>query len=215
MRPFTFSVAPSGATDADGICLSQTPVGPSDLTLNGILVTSGVATLDPNGNPRRVTITSGGDDRTINYTVFGTLCPDSAVVTSKTLAGSNASVVNFPFFYTVTRVAVDGKPASTVTVGIDLAASNPIPLDQGQDPMNTSLFFGVTGTIDFTLQYTGGDVFDPTSVPLWLSDATVAAKTADTLGNTTQPCQAIRILVNSFSAGGEVSCRVTQATQFR
>ena len=44
MRPVTISLTFS--VDADGIALSQTPVGSGNLTLNGVLVSSGVAILD-------------------------------------------------------------------------------------------------------------------------------------------------------------------------
>jgi hypothetical protein len=104
------------AASANNICLSQNGVAGVAMTLNGS--TGGV--LD---SQRRVRITSGSDDRLVNFTVIGTDDTGNKVVS--VIAGSNSSTADTPNdFRTVTSVTPSGATTAT-TVGTNTTGSTP------------------------------------------------------------------------------------------
>jgi len=114
---FSTYIAPGGlaAADPNGICLTQTPGGAVNLTINGALQSGGVATLVP---ARNVTITSGGSSETgKTFTVTGTATDGTAVTEAIAGPGGSATVSTTALFETVTQVAVDGATSGAVTVG--------------------------------------------------------------------------------------------------
>jgi hypothetical protein len=114
---FSTYIAPGdlAAADPNGICLTQTPGGAVNLTINGALQSGGVATLVP---ARNVTITSGGSSETgKTFTVTGTATDGTAVTEAIAGPGGSATVSTTALFETVTQVAVDGATSGAVTVG--------------------------------------------------------------------------------------------------
>lgn len=108
---------------ATAICASQSPAGAGDLTINGSLAVSGVAYLRSMGG-RQIYIVSGGNDSGITFTVYGTLISSGGsggngfMAQQETVTGASTSRVSTTkYFSTVTRVAISGAAASTVTVG--------------------------------------------------------------------------------------------------
>src|SRR6266704_2284283 len=85
MRPITVTVGPLAAASANNIALSQTPASAGALTLNGSLVTAGVAILD---SPRRILITTA--DTTHTFTLIG-LSPTMSLLTESFLIVGGAS----------------------------------------------------------------------------------------------------------------------------
>jgi len=142
------TVGPLAAAAANNVGLSQTPLAAGDLTLNGVLVVGGVATLD---QPRRIIITSAGNDSAVTFTAYGTDWSGQALQAS--VAGANVGAADFGVsFKTVTRIAVSAATAAAVTVGTNgVADSRPIFLDAfGFAP--TSLQVTVTGTANYTVR---------------------------------------------------------------
>src|SRR5581483_6712603 len=99
MNPITFKQA-FAAGVANGIAQSQAGTAGTALTLNGSLVTSGIAYLDAsNKTPtvatpnaaRRVIVTSAGNDSGITFAIVGTDRYGNAL--SETLAGTNITKV--------------------------------------------------------------------------------------------------------------------------
>ena len=114
---FSTYITPTGlaAADPNGICLTQTPGGAINLTINGALTAGGVGTLVP---ARNVTITSGGSSETgKTFTVTGTATDGTAVTEAIAGPGGGATVSTTALFETVTQVAVDGATSGAVTVG--------------------------------------------------------------------------------------------------
>src|ERR1700749_2626117 len=105
-QPIVFSKA-LAAANATSIATSQSP-GSGAITL-----TSTTVILD---TQRRVVLTSGGNDSSISFTIFGT--NQSGAPIQETLTGANATTVvsNFDFL-TVTNITHTGSVASTLTVG--------------------------------------------------------------------------------------------------
>ena len=88
MRPIVVTVGPLASASANNIALSQTVTGAANVTLNGALVTSGVAYLD---KPRQVLITNVGNDSGITFTVVGTDRYGASL--SQTVTGTSGSTV--------------------------------------------------------------------------------------------------------------------------
>lgn len=98
--------------DPDGICTSQSDTGAHTLTMDGALVSGGVATFDV---PRGVVVDSGGADTAV-ITVTGTDQYGRTMVESITLNGATA-VNGKKAFKTVTSVTSSATIANGAFVG--------------------------------------------------------------------------------------------------
>lgn len=191
------------AASANNIATSQSP-GAGAITLNGSTVTSGVATLDA---ARRVIVTSGGNDSGITFTITGTNFAGNPL--TETITGGNiAAAATTQDFKTVSSVTHSGTVAGTVTVGTNGVGSSPwFMIDRDQSPTNISIGVTVTGTINFTVEYTYDDPNAPFSgtFPTVWSISALASKTAATDSTLTAPVFAIRLTQNSFTNPGTAS----------
>lgn len=113
-NPSTVSLQLAAAV-ANGICQSQAVAAAGNLTLNGSLVTSGVATLDKVA--RRVLIASAGADSAVVFTITGT--DRNGNVQSETITGvtSTASQYSVRDYLTVTSIASSAATVGNITVG--------------------------------------------------------------------------------------------------
>ena len=226
MRPIEFTWGGYAIADADAIATSQTKAAAGDLTLDGVLtalvpvyvaqippeVTTRVATLSPSG---LVTITSAGNDSSITFTIYGT--NNSGAVLSETVTGANAGTATSTLsFKTVTRVATSGATASTVEVGTAQSGQTDwIPLDIYTPNQVTNISVTVSGTINYTVQYTNEDPFNLSIAQQVVAHPTAAltgATTSQTAGATTTLMRAVRFKVNSGSGTGRVTI-VQQSTR--
>lgn len=198
MRPIkitlTFSV------DPDGISLTQTPSGAGDLTLNGVLVSGGVATLDA---AQKVSITSVADETTKTFTITGTDSDDRALVES--LSGGNITTVKtLGYFKTVSQVSVDAATVGAVTIGSgDEGVTQTVPTDWRENPFELAIavILSTGASLTYEAQHTLDDVQD-SSVPLnWLANDGLMGKTANDDGNIAFPIRGIRIAVSVFVSG--------------
>ncbi len=162
MRSITVTVGPLAAASANAIALSQTPTSGTALTLNGALVSSGVAVMD---KPRRVLLTYGSEASNRTLVVTGTGYPvansSTGPVISETLAvpsGGAGTVSTVQDFATVTSlVPAGGGWTAAVTVGTSsVASSRPVFLDTYGWP-NTILQVAVSGTVNYTVQQSTDD----------------------------------------------------------
>ena len=102
-------------TDPDAIATTQTPAagGQQDLTLDGVLVTAGIATLTA---VSAVSITAVGNESARTFTVIGT--DANGRPQAEEIAGPNATEGSgVKMFSTVSRIFVDANTAAAVTVG--------------------------------------------------------------------------------------------------
>ena len=171
-----------------------------------------VATLD---KPRRVLITSAGNDSGITWTITGTDWNNAPI--SEVLTGGNtAAVASLLDYATVTGIKASVAAASTVTVGTNgVAGSRPIGLDQmGLSP--TALQVTVSGTVNYTVQQT---LDDPNRVGLssvaWVNhpDSALVAATGTVQGNYAYQPQLTRIVLNSGT--GTLTYTVIQSGNIR
>lgn len=208
-RLLSITLSPAAAA-ATAVAASQTPGGAGNLTLNGTLVTGGVATFD---TPRRVLLTTAADETGKTFTFVGT---DRAgrVITEAMTGPSTTTKSTVNDFLTVTQVSVSAGTAGAVTVGTGgVVSSQWVPVDRNK---MANLGFGVKaiGTVSYTVEHTFDDPFTPGvgvqppgGMPAFAMTPyphpSIAAKTDNQSGwYTGQPITAVRLTINSYSAGG-------------
>lgn len=202
------------AADADGISLSQTPAGAGNLTITGALASGGVATLCGEGLERQVLITCAGADAGRTFTIYGTNGSGGHI--SEAVAGSNGSTTaSTTNFRTVTRVAVDAATAGAVTVGTNgVGASVWQTMNIHAQPANIVAAVVVSGTVDYTLQYTydnpnARDAQNAQVQPTPWDDEVLVAQTTTKQTAFSFPLYGIRLKVNSGT--GTATLTLTQA----
>ena len=88
-------------------------------------------------------------------------------------------------------------------------SSNVAPLDTYCNPFNIGMGVVVSGTVNYTIQHTFDDVFNPAITPVWFSHPTLASLAVNADGNYAFPVRAIKILVNSGT--GTAKATIIQA----
>ena len=186
------------AASANGIATSQSLASAGNLTLNGSLVSSGVATFDV---ARRVGITSAGNDTGITWTITGT--DRYGRPQSETLTGANATVVQSVKDYaTVTKIAGSGATASTVTAGTTSTASTaPYIVDAFVNPGNYGAAFEITGTVTTGLECSLTDLTPSWDLannsPVWYTVTGATSVSANQQSTITGPFTMIRLTTTS------------------
>lgn len=148
--PYHYVITPS-AIDDNGICLSQTASGASNLTIAGAKASGGVATLDV---PRVVVITSAANDTGVTFTIEGT-SDGTQLQAESILGGDSVASATGKAFKTVTRIGTSGSTTGAVIVGDGDTFGFPVRVDRrGQVDIywNNTLITASTG---FTAADTG------------------------------------------------------------
>lgn len=110
---YIYEVTPGTGTTVS-ISAAQAVVGAGNLTINGTLATSGLATLDV---PRSVlVVSSSGTDTTQTATFTGTDAYGVATVETVTLNGTN-NAQSLKAFLTVSKVAMSASTVGNVSAG--------------------------------------------------------------------------------------------------
>jgi len=147
--------------DPNGAFEDQTTSGAADLTLDGDLVSGGVATA---AAAQIFVIEGSGDNTGIDFTVTGT--DPNGQTHSQTIDGvNNAKAKTTVFFATVTGVSTDGAITGNVEGGWEAAdgmVTAAYVVNWRQSPFNMDFIFELTaGTMTLSAQYTA-DAPDPT-----------------------------------------------------
>lgn len=213
-RPIVTSLT-LGAAVANGISLTQAPAA-APLLLNGASVVKGVAVLDV---PRRIIITSSGNDSGITFKITGTSRPEmGGAVFSETVAGTNAGIAaSTQDFATVTSIVPSGAVAANVTAGTNTTASGPwVAWDQN---VRTGFQVSVAGNVisgapNWQLDYTQDDVFGtwlppgvPFPRPIKSNDPNLSNQVGNSDGVINWPVRASRL---TLIAIGQVQLTQTQ-----
>jgi hypothetical protein len=213
MQPITVTAGPLAAASANAICLSQTPGAAGALTLNGALVVGGVAVMD---NTRRVLITAAGNESAKTFTITGTNWAGATI--SEVVTGPNATTAQSVLDYkTVTSIVISAAAAGAITVGTSGVGGSRWVVFDAFAPSMISLQCNVTGTINYTVQTTLNDPYDPITpvAPasmVWVnsSDAAVVAATTTQQSNFLFSPIYARILINSGT--GSVAATFLQSS---
>ena len=190
MRPIckTYTLT---ATDADGICQSQSPLAAGLLTINGALA-AGIPTA------QHITIASDGDERGNTFTLVGT--DNDGIVISEDITGPNATTTtSTKNFKTVTSVTISGASVGAVTVGVVATCELPWRLFNSHARVFNYSYDVSIGTATFTLEGTLDDVEDPTVTPT--TRTVVASGSSSITGSSTAPLKALRVKVTAWTSG--------------
>jgi hypothetical protein len=156
MIPRTTSVGPLATAVANGYAQVQAGTAGTALTLNGSLVTSGIGTPD---KPRRLIITSVGNDSGITFLVTGRQYLNGPIVTETLTGGNVGNATNLQGqaysmldYAQVISVVPSGNTVGNVTVGTNGVASTTwIRLDNfGYAPV--ALEVVVVRTVSYTVE---------------------------------------------------------------
>lgn len=153
-------------------------------------------------------------------TLVGTDADGYALTEAVTGPGTSATVESAGYFLTLTSATPSGTiGADTFDIGwVDEVSTQSIPLDWRSD-VTAAINVDVTGTVDFTVQYTFDDIQRPGQAARsaaqngqWIDLTALAAKTADTVSTAPLGATAIRLLINSYSSGAELQMNVNHTT---
>lgn len=208
----SYSITLAGADD-DGIASSQTPAagGTQLLTINGILASNGVATLDV---ARKVIITSGGNDSSRTFVVTGTNA--LGVTISENITGANIGVATSILDYkTVSSVSINGNSAGTVKVGTNTSAATPfLLLDLTRTNFQVSMAVELSSgaSLNYTVQHTFTADPNRSQSPVVFDndDSALVSATANKAGNYIVPVVGVRVKLNTFTSG-TLTLKVIQA----
>lgn len=210
MRPITVSVGPLASASATNIRTASSGSAGA-LTLNGSLVSNGVAILD---TPRRILITNAADETGKTVVLTGTDRAGNAQSETVTLGGigSTAAVLDYK---TLTSAVLSANSAGNLSIGTnDVAASAWVMFDPWASG-GVAVQLTVAGTVNYTLQQTMDDPNSPTddvdpADVAWLScsDTDVVSATTTQQTNYNFPPTYARVLLNSGS--GSVIATFTQ-----
>lgn len=187
--------------DDDGISASASP-GAGSIIIGGALASGGVAYIYSSSGSAStrmgqiVTLTSGGNDSGITFTVTGTNQDGHAM--TETVTGANAgAAVTTKYFSTVSSITASGAVAGTLKVGVvrsNGGVTRTYPINVRSENFGVGLGLVVSGTITCTVQHTFDDV-QSTSSKTWLDHETLASKTANDDGNYAFRCEGVRLKV--------------------
>jgi len=214
MRSVIVNCGPYAAPSATNIRTASSIAGAGVVTLNGSLVSGGVATLD---QPRRVLFTSAGNDSGITFTVNGTDWNNMPV--SEVVTGANATTVYTVYdFKTVTSVVASGASAGNVSIGTNaIASSRPVFMDLYAD---SSIYIqtdtGGSAGITYTIQLSGdnpnnaqiGIGTDTYLTARWVNSGTAALVNATSAQNANQAGVPTMMRVYISNAGSNTSASV-------
>jgi len=202
MRPITVSVGPLASASATNVRTASGVLAAGAVTLNGSLVSDGVATFD---TPRRVLFTTTADETTKTVTLTGTNWSGNPISETITLV-NNSTVASVLDYKTLPSVVSSAALTGNLSIGTNGVAASPWvfldPWAQG----NVAMQFDVTGTVNYTIQSTLNDPNDPTNPVAsadvaWIpsNDAAAVGATASIQTNFLFAPRYARILLNSGS----------------
>ena len=209
MRPISFTrsqPAASGTSVAAAQLLNASGV----ITLNGVLVSGGVATLTV---PAVLTAFSE-KSATVNFVVTGT-APGGAPQTETLAVTASGTVTGSLSFATVTSVVASAPTSATISVGNGVPGYTAwIPLDIYTPNQVTNISAKTSGTVNYSVEYTNEDPFDRSIQQLAVPhpNASLTAASGDETQFTTTLMRAIRLKINSGNGSVRFTC-VQQSTK--
>ena len=213
MRPIQQTINIAAAT-TNGIVTATTPANGVDLTLNGSLVSGGIATPT---YPTQVSFGSTSNLSTVTFTVYGT-GEDNNPLSEVIVGPNNTTVTGTKTFKTVSRIAVatattfttETVVAGTATVGIGTGPWWPLDIYTPNQVTTMSVNLLGAATCAYTTEFTNEDPFDTSITQLAVAHpiAAIASGSTDQTAFTTTLMRAVRF--NVSSGGGQVRVTVVQ-----
>jgi len=216
MRPIqqTYNIE---TADPNGVVTAETPVDGTDLTLDGVYTTAGVATFP---FPTEVTFTSVSDLSDVTFVVIGTSA--GGVYQQEAVTGpDNDTIQTTAKFKTVTDITVTTATTFTTEVGdvggadVGIGNGDWWPLDIYTPNQVTTISANIlaSGSATYSVQYTNEDVFnlpaaDCLAVAHPAAGGAFTSATTDQTHFTTTLMRAVR--VNVASGSGQLRVTVVQ-----
>lgn len=203
MRPFSISYTPAD-DNTNGFA--------DDVTASAGVALTLAATSAGDSMAHLVILTPSGAV-TGNYALTGTDGDNIAQTETVATNGANA-VTSTKYFRTLTQVlAPSGIGVRTIDIGwTDDVLSPSIPIEW-RSTATAALYVDVSGTVDFTVSDTIQNIWNftsPQNSAAWATIASLLTKTADTAGSARLGATAVRILINSLTAGATIRIDVSQ-----
>ena len=203
MRPNSITLA-ALTNDANGICVDQTTGGAADLTLDGALVSGGVATA---AAAQKVSVEGTGNNSGITFTIAGANA-DGVTISEVLTGANNGTATTTAYFVTVTSIAASAAVTGNVEIGwlsANGAVTKSFVTDWTQSPYNQSLFVK-SGTLTYTVQHTEDDPEGTYTSSFsenaeWRSTTDLTALTASNEGNIAFPVRAVRGQITAYTSG--------------
>lgn len=190
MRPIQLITPSYSAAVANYLATSQKPAGAIALTLTATL------TLTP---PRFVTITSVADETAKLFTVVG-LGVDGLTQTEVIAGLDTATATSTLVYSSVSSITVSAGTTGNVTAGFAQSGfSEWIPMDIYTPNQVTTVSATLTGTANYSIQYTNEDPWDHTFDQTAVAHPTAAltGATASQTASSTTLMRALRYKINS------------------
>ncbi len=135
---------------------------------------------------------------------------DGTVVTEVLVGPNNTTVTSVNIYNIVESIYVDTTLGTAAIVGFgSTGATGAIPSDWMVSRFNVGILCVVTGTINYTVQYTFDPIQDPTfaAAPVWVNadDSAVVSATATANTNFDKPVAAWQFVINSSAGGSLIS----------
>lgn len=196
-KTITYQLA---AAVTNGIAQSQAVTAATPMTLNGSLVTGGVATLDSGGAARRVLLTFAASEATNSFKIVGT--DRYGRTQTEQLAGAASTAQSVKDFLTVTSITPTNNGAGNIQAGTNgVGSSEPYVVDwvPNGNLIGAALVFN--GTANATVQEALNDLAPAWDVnnnpPDWFDDTNLASKSSNAHGQLAGPFTLIRLTINS------------------
>ena len=149
--------------------------------------------------------------------LVGTDANDRAQTETMALPNNAATTTSTKYFKTLTSITPSATiGADTMDIGwSDVCVTPMYPVNWRQGPpFSISVGIDITGTINYDMQHRFSNIWESATVGQgdsgWFDHSSIAAKTADADGNYAYPVTALRILVNSLTAGATFTWFVIQ-----
>lgn len=202
MRPYQINTTALPTADPDAIASAQTLSTAGPLALNAVVIAA----------PSYITITTVDDETGVNFTIEGT-SPAGNPQSVTIAGGNNTTVTTTAAFASVNSVITDAGTTDDVEVGLAQGGYSPwYPLDIYTPNQVTTISATVSGTVNYSIEYTNEDPFDPsiTQTPVVHPAAGGAFTSASTNQThfTTTLMRAVRYKINS--GGGTLRLTITQ-----
>lgn len=199
MRPITVSVAGALQSNSTTSIRTASAVAAGAVTLNGSLVSGGVANLT---NAQNVTVTNGSTE-TISLTFVGTTFGGVGISETVQL-GTAATLTLGNSFLTISGVTASGPSVGNISIGTPGTAVSAWVRFDSWAPSYISIQATVVGTVNYTIQQTLDDPNSPTN-PVqpasvtWInsSDSTAVSATSSIQSNYLFAPIFARVLLNS------------------
>lgn len=195
MRPQVVTIT-SVVNDVDNVAVSQTADG--DFTLDGALVTDGVAIL---ANAQLISLTAADDQSAIDVTITG-IDQDGCPI-SETIAGPNTNTVTTSLYFNKV-LSVSSNAEITCSVGVSSAGgaiSRTITCNWRERQFKVGMGLVVGGTSSSDVEHTFDDINDKSATLTWFDTYGLTAITASAESNIAFPCRGVRLHVNSWTSG--------------